>query len=50
MPYHNMNASMEFAFDDNNTPVMAGKFIELANDKMIDGKAFFHLSYPLVSL
>tara|TARA_A100001391_G_scaffold6115_1_gene3887 strand:- start:1943 stop:3517 length:1575 start_codon:yes stop_codon:yes gene_type:complete len=42
MPYHNVNASMEFAFDDNNTPIMAGKFIELAKDKMIDGEVFFN--------
>ena len=42
MPYHNMNASMEFAFDDNNTPVLVGKFIEIAYEKMIAAVDFFN--------
>ncbi len=33
MPYYNMNATMEFAFDDNNTPVMIGRFLDLVNKK-----------------
>ena len=43
MPYHNMNASMEFAFDENNTPVMIGRFIQLAKKQMIEPKKFFEL-------
>lgn len=42
MPYHNFNASMEFAFDDNNTPVLIGKFIELAEQKTISPEDFFN--------
>ena len=42
MPYHNVNASMEFAFDDNNTPVLVGKFIEIAYEKMIAAEDFFN--------
>ena len=42
MPYHKMNASMEFAFDDNNTPVMVGRFIEMANQKKIKPSDFFN--------
>jgi hypothetical protein len=43
MPYHNMNASMEFAFDENNTPIMVGRFITLANEKKIKPTDFFNL-------
>ena len=43
MPYHNMNASMEFAFDENNTPVMIGRFIQLAKKQMIEPNKFFEL-------
>ena len=43
MPYHNVNASMEFAFDDNNTPVMVGRFIELAMEKMLAPQDFYGL-------
>ena len=43
MHYHNMNASMEFAFDENNTPVMIGRFIQLAKKQMIEPKKFFEL-------
>tara|TARA_R110002020_G_scaffold448093_1_gene660769 strand:- start:2148 stop:3722 length:1575 start_codon:yes stop_codon:yes gene_type:complete len=43
MPYHNMNASMEFGFDNNNTPIMVGRFIELAAEKKIKPKDFFSL-------
>jgi len=42
MPYHNMNASMEFAFDAKNTPVMIGRFLQLAQDMMIYPKDFFN--------
>ena len=42
MPYHNVNASMEFAFDDNNTPVLVGKFIEIAYEKMIAAEDFYN--------
>lgn len=44
MPYHNMNASMEFAFDDNNTPVMVGKFLELVKEKTISPEEFYNFS------
>ena len=43
MPYHNEQATMEYAFDDNNTPVLVGKFIELAKKKMLAPKDFFDL-------
>lgn len=43
MPYHNVNASMEFAFDDNNTPVLVGRFIELVNQKIINPEDFYNL-------
>ena len=33
MPYFNANATVEYAFDDNNTPLMLGGFIELAKKK-----------------
>jgi|TARA_E500000318_G_scaffold109540_2_gene122741 hypothetical protein len=42
MPYHNMNASMEFAFDANNTPVMIGRFLELSKEKQIAPKDFYN--------
>jgi hypothetical protein len=35
MPYFNMNATTEFAYDENNTPVMIGTFLELAKKKTI---------------
>jgi len=41
MPYHNVNASMEFAFDDNNTPVLVGRFIELAEQKKMNPEDFY---------
>ena len=43
MPYHNMNASMEFAFDGNNTPIMVGRFVQLAKERTIEPKDFFNL-------
>ena len=33
MPYFNANAAVEYAFDDNNTPLMLGGFLELAKKK-----------------
>ena len=43
MPYFNMNASMEFAFDSNNTPVMVGKFLEITKERTIKPTDFFKL-------
>ena len=42
MPYFNMNSSMEFAFDDRNNPVMAGRFLEIAEDKKISPEDFYN--------
>ena len=42
MPYHNMNATMEFAFDSNNNPLMIGSFIKLAKEKQIKPNDFFN--------
>ena len=41
MPYHNMNATMEFAFDQNNNPLMVGSFIKMAQEKQIKPSDFF---------
>tara|TARA_R110000764_G_scaffold145900_2_gene233681 strand:+ start:542 stop:2125 length:1584 start_codon:yes stop_codon:yes gene_type:complete len=41
MPYFNSNRTMEYAFDENNTPVMCGGFIDLAKDKQIKPDDFF---------
>jgi hypothetical protein len=43
MPYHNMNASMEFAFDSNGTPVLIGQFLEIVKERTIAPKDFFKL-------
>ena len=42
MPYFNMNSSMEFAFDDRNNPVMAGRFLEIAEEKKISPEDFYN--------
>tara|TARA_R100000278_G_scaffold115200_2_gene93985 strand:+ start:3838 stop:5418 length:1581 start_codon:yes stop_codon:yes gene_type:complete len=43
MPYHNETATMEYAFDDNNTPVLVGRFYELAMEKMLAPQDFYGL-------
>jgi len=35
MPYFNMNATTEFAYNENNTPIMIGGFLELVKNKTI---------------
>jgi len=35
MPYYNMNSTTEFAYNDSNTPVMIGAFLELVKLKTI---------------
>ena len=35
MPYFNMNSTTEFAYNDSNTPVMIGTFLELVKQKTI---------------
>ena len=35
MPYFNMNSTTEFAYNDNNTPVMIGTFLDLVKQKTI---------------
>ena len=35
MPYFNMNSTTEFAYNDSNTPVMIGAFLELVKQKTI---------------
>ena len=42
MPYFNANAAVEYAFDDTNTPLMLGGFLELAKKKTITPKDFFN--------
>ena len=42
MPYFNMNATMEFAYNNNGTPVLVGQFIELIKSKAINPKDFFN--------
>ena len=34
MPYFNMNATTEFAYNDQNTPVMIGTFLEMIRKKL----------------
>jgi len=41
MPYFNCNATMEYGFDDGNTPIMVGRFIEFANSKKIKPEDFY---------
>jgi len=40
MPYHKADAAIEYAFDDQNTPLMLGGFIELAKKKTVDPTEF----------
>ena len=44
MPYFNCNATMEYGFDDSNTPMMVGRFIEFANKRKIDPDEFYEFS------
>ena len=41
MPYFNMNATMEFAYNNQHTPVLVGQFIELIKLKAIDSTKIF---------
>ena len=41
MPYHKADAAVEYAFDDNNTPLMLGGFIELVKAKAINPEDFY---------
>jgi len=43
MPYHNMNATTEFAFDDNSNPLMIGSFLTLAESKRLSVKELYNL-------
>ena len=43
MPYQNMNGTMEYAYDDNNNPILIEKFIEIAQQKKIDPEDFYKL-------
>lgn len=42
MPYHKAEAAVEYAFDDNNTPLIVGGFVELAKRKRITPEDFFN--------
>tara|TARA_R100001015_G_C4634496_1_gene201109 strand:- start:1591 stop:3153 length:1563 start_codon:yes stop_codon:yes gene_type:complete len=44
MPYFNMNATMEFAYNNNGTPVLVGQFIEIVKSKAIDPHKFYNLT------
>ena len=35
MPYFNMNATTEFAYNENNTPIMIGGFVDLVKNKTV---------------
>ena len=43
MPYQNMNSSMEFAYDDDNNPVLIKRFVEIALAKRIKPEDFYKL-------
>ena len=43
MPYQNMDSSMEFAYNDNNNPVLIQKFIQIAKEKTLSPEEFFKL-------
>ena len=43
MPYQNMNSSMEFAYDDDNNPVLIKRFVEIALTKRIKPEDFYKL-------
>ena len=45
MPYFNMNSTMEFAYNNQGTPVLVGQFLEIVKAKAITPKEF--LSYQL---
>ena len=42
MPYFNMNATMEFAYNDNGTPVLVGQFLDIVKSKAISPKDFLN--------
>ena len=50
LPYQNMNRSMEFAYDDNNNPLLIEAFIELANNKKILPEDFLKLKLKSMNL
>ena len=35
MPYFNMNATTEFAYNENNIPIMIGGFLDLVKNKTV---------------
>ena len=41
MPYFNSDRTMEYAFDENNTPLMVGGFLDLADKKKIKPDEFY---------
>ena len=43
MPYQNMDSSMEFAYNNNNNPVLIQKFIQIAKEKTLSPEEFFKL-------
>jgi hypothetical protein len=43
MPYHKADAAVEYAFDNNNTPLMLGGFIELVKAKAINPEDFYNI-------
>ena len=43
MPYYNMNATIEFAFDDHSNPLMIGSFLTLAESKRLSVKELYNL-------
>jgi len=43
MPYYNMNATIEFAFDDQSNPLMIGAFLTLAESKRLSLKELYDL-------
>mgnify|MGYP003145425265 CR=1 FL=1 len=43
MPYYNMNATIEYAFDDNSSPLMIGGFLDLAESKALTIQELYNL-------
>tara|TARA_R110002094_G_scaffold66029_1_gene75762 strand:+ start:46 stop:699 length:654 start_codon:yes stop_codon:yes gene_type:complete len=43
MPYFNMDATTEHAYDNNNSPVLIGRFLELAKQKTISIEDLFKI-------
>ncbi len=41
MPYFNSDRTMEYAFDENNTPLMVGGFLDIAEKKKVNPNDFF---------